>query len=516
MTWPSLPESTICLPRAKCSQLRCCVPVWTTCFEAATSFARARALVERVGDRLLEVHVLAGRDRVRGHLQVPVVGAPDQDRVDVLVLEDAAVVGVLRRRRAGDLRRLEHPGLVDVAHRHHLAAGQVLQQAHEVAGAPAGADHADADAVVRAEGGGAGEAGAEGESGPAGDRGCPGSGDGSRKSGSRSFQPPRAQGLARIPGKLSAPPGACQPGHDPRDSAGRSDPWRSGPDGRPSRFGKPRRRPLRLARHCMISPGRSRTAHLQSTPKRVGGAHEVAGSRAERQHRGPERHARARRPGHGLRVRRPAGGHRHRDADRRRSPSAPEPPRRRRAADPAAGAGAAGRPQACRRPTTPRRSSSGSCSRTPRTPGARSSRRRGGRYQEPTLVLFDGRVASACGMASAAVGPFYCPADGKVYLDMAFFRELDQRFGAPGRLRAGLRGRPRGRPPRPEAAGHLRPGDRPASSGRARRSRPTRSPSASSCRPTASPASTATSTSSTSTPATSRRGCARPPRSATT
>jgi uncharacterized protein len=56
----------------------------------------------------------------------------------------------------------------------------------------------------------------------------------------------------------------------------------------------------------------------------------------------------------------------------------------------------------------------------------------GGRYEEPTLVLFDGRVASACGMASAAVGPFYCPADRKVYLDMAFFRELDQRFGAPG------------------------------------------------------------------------------------
>jgi uncharacterized protein len=56
----------------------------------------------------------------------------------------------------------------------------------------------------------------------------------------------------------------------------------------------------------------------------------------------------------------------------------------------------------------------------------------GGRYQEPTLVLFDGRVASACGMASAAVGPFYCPGDSKVYLDTAFFRELDQRFGAPG------------------------------------------------------------------------------------
>jgi predicted metalloprotease len=56
----------------------------------------------------------------------------------------------------------------------------------------------------------------------------------------------------------------------------------------------------------------------------------------------------------------------------------------------------------------------------------------GGRYQEPTLVLFDGRVSSACGMASAAVGPFYCPGDKKVYLDTSFFRELDQRFGAPG------------------------------------------------------------------------------------
>jgi predicted metalloprotease len=58
--------------------------------------------------------------------------------------------------------------------------------------------------------------------------------------------------------------------------------------------------------------------------------------------------------------------------------------------------------------------------------------RDGKRYEDPTLVLFDGRVASACGMASAAVGPFYCPADHKLYLDMAFFRELSQRFGAPG------------------------------------------------------------------------------------
>ena len=53
-------------------------------------------------------------------------------------------------------------------------------------------------------------------------------------------------------------------------------------------------------------------------------------------------------------------------------------------------------------------------------------------YQEPTLVLFDGAVQSACGRASASVGPFYCPGDSKVYLDTSFFRELDQRFGAPG------------------------------------------------------------------------------------
>ena len=58
--------------------------------------------------------------------------------------------------------------------------------------------------------------------------------------------------------------------------------------------------------------------------------------------------------------------------------------------------------------------------------------RGGSTYQKPILVLFDGGVGSACGMTSAAVGPFYCPADRKVYLDLAFFRELSQRFGAPG------------------------------------------------------------------------------------
>lgn len=55
-----------------------------------------------------------------------------------------------------------------------------------------------------------------------------------------------------------------------------------------------------------------------------------------------------------------------------------------------------------------------------------------GQYREPTLVLFEGRVASACGMSSSAVGPFYCPPDENLYIDLSFFRELSQRFGAPG------------------------------------------------------------------------------------
>ncbi len=56
----------------------------------------------------------------------------------------------------------------------------------------------------------------------------------------------------------------------------------------------------------------------------------------------------------------------------------------------------------------------------------------GDQYQPPTLVLFEQAVESACGSASSAVGPFYCPGDRKVYLDLGFFRELEQRFGAPG------------------------------------------------------------------------------------
>lgn len=53
-------------------------------------------------------------------------------------------------------------------------------------------------------------------------------------------------------------------------------------------------------------------------------------------------------------------------------------------------------------------------------------------YREPTMVLFSDRVGSACGLASSASGPFYCPGDSKVYIDLTFFRELSQRFGASG------------------------------------------------------------------------------------
>jgi predicted metalloprotease len=59
-------------------------------------------------------------------------------------------------------------------------------------------------------------------------------------------------------------------------------------------------------------------------------------------------------------------------------------------------------------------------------------RERGSTYRKPTLVLFTGQVQSACGFASAAVGPFYCGEDEKVYIDLSFYEDLKRKFGAPG------------------------------------------------------------------------------------
>lgn len=59
-------------------------------------------------------------------------------------------------------------------------------------------------------------------------------------------------------------------------------------------------------------------------------------------------------------------------------------------------------------------------------------RERGEAYAPPILVLFERATQSGCGMGTSQMGPFYCPADRKVYLDLSFFRDLAQRFGAPG------------------------------------------------------------------------------------
>ncbi|MFZ4654941.1 MAG: neutral zinc metallopeptidase, partial [Methylococcaceae bacterium] len=58
--------------------------------------------------------------------------------------------------------------------------------------------------------------------------------------------------------------------------------------------------------------------------------------------------------------------------------------------------------------------------------------RHGLRYQDPKLVLFSGATPTACGMGQSAMGPFYCPPDQKVYIDLRFYDDLKKRFGAPG------------------------------------------------------------------------------------
>ena len=78
----------------------------------------------------------------------------------------------------------------------------------------------------------------------------------------------------------------------------------------------------------------------------------------------------------------------------------------------------------------------------------------GGSYQPAQTFIFDGGVDTGCGPATSAVGPFYCPPDQSIYLDLGFFDELQSRFGARGRAaRRGLRRRPRVRPPHRESRG---------------------------------------------------------------
>ena len=110
------------------------------------------AFGERVGNRLLDVDVLAGSDRVERHGLVPVIGCADNDRVDGAVIQDPAIVRHLRGRGSRDLGGLKHPRLVDVAHGNHFIPGELVEQRHQPACAAAGADHANADSVARALG----------------------------------------------------------------------------------------------------------------------------------------------------------------------------------------------------------------------------------------------------------------------------------------------------------------------------------------------------------------------------
>ena len=106
----------------------------------------------------------------------------------------------------------------------------------------------------------------------------------------------------------------------------------------------------------------------------------------------------------------------------------------------------------------------------------------GKEYQKPILVTFDGKVLSACGRATASVGPFYCPADSKVYLDVSFFQGARRAIQITRRFPSGLRRRPRNRSSRPKPARHQQQSARGAESGEQGRSRRTIGPARASSR----------------------------------
>ena len=107
-------------------------------------------------------------------------------------------------------------------------------------------------------------------------------------------------------------------------------------------------------------------------------------------------------------------------------------PRQILAADPAAGPAAEQQQAATGAPTDPQGRFANVVFTSTERVWASQFKAQGKTWENPKLVLYDQATITGCGIGQEAMGPFYCPRDGKVYLDLAFFRELSQRFGAPG------------------------------------------------------------------------------------